>query len=48
MSIGTTVIELREFKEKDTDKMEKVIILANNGILGTYLLHSLVLMCDVL
>ena len=39
MSIGTMVIELpvQKFKEeKDMDKM--VIIWANNGILGTYLL----------
>ena len=47
MSIGTTVIELRESKEKEKKKndMDKMgLFLANNGILG---LHSLVLTCVV-
>ena len=57
MSVGTMVIELREFndkkkkKKKNMDKMGKLfllITLTNNGILVKYLAHSFVLTCVVL
>ena len=59
MSIGTMVIELREFndkkkkkKKKNTmDKMQKlnfVIIWSKSGNLMKYLVHRLLLTCSVL
>ena len=59
MSIGTMVIELREFndkkkkkKKKNTmDKMHKlnfVIIWSKSGNLMKYLVHRLLLTCSVL
>ena len=58
MSIGTMVIELREFndkkkkKKKNTmDKMQKrnfVIIWPKSGNLMKYLVHRLLLTCSVL
>ena len=55
MSIGTMVIELREFndkKKKNTmDKMQKlnfVIIWPKSGNLIKYLVHRLLLTCSVL
>ena len=58
MSIGTMVIELREFndkkkkKKKNTmDKMRKlnfVIIWSKSGNLMKYLVHRLLLTCSVL
>ena len=56
MSIGTTVIELREFKEKkkkkkNMDKMGKIclaLIRRGSGILVKYFIHSFVLTCSIL
>ena len=60
MSIGTTVIELREFKEKkkkkkknnnNMDKMGKIclaLIGRGSGILVKYFIHSFVLTCSIL
>ena len=54
MSIGTTVIELREFKEKKkntVDKMGKIclaLIGKGSGILVKYFIHSFVLTCSIL
>ena len=55
MSIGTTVIELREFKEKKKkktmDKMGKIclaLIGRGSGILVKYFIHSFVLTCSIL
>ena len=59
MSIGTTVIELREFKEKkkkkkkkkNMDKMGKTylaLIGRGSGILVKYFIHSFVLTCSIL
>ena len=58
MSIGTMVIELREFndkkkkKKKNTmDKMQKlnfVIIWSKSGNLMKYLVHRILLTCSVL
>ena len=42
MSIGTMVIELREFKEEEDGK---IIIVAKNGIIVHNLAYSLVLTC---
>ena len=57
-SIGTTVIELREFKEKkkkkkkkNMDKMGKVclaLIGRGSDILVKYFIHSFVLTCSIL
>ena len=58
MFIGTTVIELREFKEKkkekkkkNMDKMGKIclaLIGRGSGILVKYFTHSFVLTCSIL
>ena len=56
MSIGTMVIELREFNDKKKknntmDKMQKlnfVIIWPKSGNLMKYLVHRLLLTCSVL
>ena len=58
MSIGTMVIELREFNDKkkkkkknNMDKMQKlnfVIIWPKSGNLMKYLVHRLLLICSVL
>ena len=59
ISIGTTVIELREFKEKkkkkkkknNMDKMGKIclpLIGRGSGILVKYFIHSFVLTCSIL
>ena len=54
MSIGTTVIELREFKEKKTKNMDKMgkiclaLIGRESGILVKYFTHSFVLTCSML
>ena len=60
MSIGTTVIELREFKEKkkkkkkkkkNMDKMGKICLALTgrgSGILVKYFIHSFVLTCSIL
>ena len=55
MSIGTMVIELREFNDKkkknDMDKMQKlsfVIIWPKSGNFMKYLVHRLLLTCSVL
>ena len=59
MFIGTTVIELREFKEKkkkkkkkkNMDKMGKIclaLIGRESGILVKYFIHSFVLTCSIL
>ena len=57
MCIGTTVIELREFKEKkknnnnNMDKMGKIclaLIGRGSGILVKYFIHSFVLTCSIL
>ena len=55
MSIGTMVIELREFNDKkkknNMDKMQKqnfVIIWPKSGNLMKYLVHRLLLTCSVL
>ena len=58
MSIGATVIELREFKEKEKEKKKNnmdnlgklilLVFLAKSGILMKYLAYSLVLTCVVL
>ena len=57
MSIGTTVIELREFKEKkkkknnNMDKMGKICLALTgrgSGILVNYFIHSFVLTCSIL
>ena len=53
MSIGTTVIELREFKEKKKKKknMGKIclaLIGRGSGILVKYFIHSFVLTCSIL
>ena len=59
MSIGTMVIELREFNDKkkkkkkknNMDKMQKlnfVIIWPKRGNLMKYLVHRLLLTCSVL
>ena len=58
MSIGTMVIELREFNDKkkkkkknNMDKMQKqnfVIIWPKGGNLMKYLVHRLLLTCSVL
>ena len=55
MSIGTTVIGLREFKEKkkknNMDKMGKIclaLIGMGSGILVKYFIHSFVLTCSIL
>ena len=59
MAIGTTVIELREFKEKkkkkkkknNMDKMGKLclaLIGRGSGILVKYFIHSFVLTCSIL
>ena len=59
MSIGTTVIELREFKEKKKkkkkkkkmDKMGKICLALTgrgSGILVNYFIHSFVLTCSIL
>ena len=56
MSIGTTVIELREFKEKkkknnNMDKMGKIclaLIGMGSGILVKYFILSFVLTCSIL
>ena len=55
MSIGTMVIELREFNDKEKknnmDKMQKlnfVIIWPKSGNLMKYLVHRLLLTCSVL
>ena len=58
MFIGTTVIELREFKEKkkkkkkkNMDKMGKIclaLIVRGSGILVKYFIHSFVLTCSIL
>ena len=58
MSIGTTVIELREFKEKkkkkkkkkNMDKMGKICLALTgrgSGILVKYFIHSFVLTCSI-
>ena len=53
-SIGTTVIELREFKEKKKKKknnMDKIclaLIGRGSGILVKYFIHSFVLTCSIL
>ena len=54
-SIGTTVIELREFKEKkknnNMEKMGKIclaLIGRGSGILVKYFIHSFVLTCSIL
>ena len=50
MSIGTTVIELRE-KKKNMDKMGKIclaLIGRGSGILVKYFIHSFVLTCSIL
>ena len=53
MSIGTTVIELCEFKEKKKymDKMGKIclaLIRRGSSSLVKYFIHSFVLTCSVL
>ena len=56
MSIGTTVIELREFKEKKKkkkkmDKMGKICLALTgrgSGILLKYFIHSFILTCSIL
>ena len=57
MSTGTTVIELREFKEKNKkkkknmDKMGKIflaLIGRRSSILVKYFIHSFVLTCSML
>ena len=57
MSIGTMVIELREFKEKkkkkkkNMDKMGKIclaLIGRGSSILVKYFIHSFVLTCSIL
>ena len=56
MSFGTTVIELREFKEKkkkknNMDKVGKIclaLIGRGSGILVKYFIHSFVLTCSIL
>ena len=56
MSIGTMVIELREFNDKkkkknNMDKMQKlnfVIIWPKSGNLMKYLVHRLLLTCSML
>ena len=55
MSIGTMVIELREFNDKkkknNMDKMQKlnfVIIWPKSGNLMKYLVHRLLSICSVL
>ena len=51
MSIGTTVIELREFKEKKKNNMDKIclaLIGRESGILVKYFMHSFVLICSIL
>ena len=53
MSIGTTVIELREFKEKkkkNVDKMGKICLALTgrgSGILLKYFIHSFILTCSI-
>ena len=53
MSIGTAVIELREFmeKKKNMDKLGKMVlalILRGSGILVKYFIDSTVLTCSML
>ena len=55
MSIGTTVIELREFmgkkKKKKMDKLAliwRALIWRGSGILVKYFIHSIVLTCSML
>ena len=57
MPIGTTIIELREFKEKkkkkknNMDKMGKIclaLIGSGSCILVKYFIHSFVLTCSIL
>ena len=56
MSIGTMVIELREFNDKkkkkkkknNMDKMNFVIIWPKSGNLMKYLVHRFLLTCSVL
>ena len=50
MSIGTTVIELCEFKEKKKNKLGKIFIalIGSGSILVTYFMHSFVLTCSML
>ena len=55
MSIGTRVIELREFKEKkkknNMDKIGKIclaLIGRGSGILVKYFIHSFVWTCSIL
>ena len=56
MSIGTMVIELREFKEKKKKKKKKkkmgkiclALIGRGSGILVKYFIHSFVLTCSIL
>ena len=60
MSIGITVIELREFKEKKKKKKKKknnmdkmgniclALIGRGSGILVKYFIHSFVLTCSIL
>ena len=51
MSIGTTVIEFKEKKKKNMDKMENIclaLIGRTSGILVKYFIHSFVLTCSIL